>query len=494
MEQRIKIAIDSHSMLRIIDCEPGVIQELSDYYTFEVPGAKYMPAVKAKRWDGKIRMLNRKTGEINSGLYYSIKKFCQARNYILEIDCRGFDHPEDKNKINHISMIDWIESLDAPFKPMDYQYEAFTHAVTHKRSILRSPTASGKSFIIYLLIQWFLKYHDDDEEKVILIVPTTSLVEQMYNDFKEYGMKDIDKNVHRIYSGKDKETEKRVIISTWQSIFKLHVSWFKKFGCIIGDEVHGFKATSLSSIMNKSVNAKYRWGTTGTLDGTEVNQLLLEGLYGPVKIVTESHKLQERGILSKLEINMIVLKHDKDKNSQNEKLTYQQEVDYIIEHQKRNNFISNLAVSLEGNTLIMFNYVDRHGEVLRNILEKKVEDRGKKLYYVSGKVHVDDREQIRKIVDNNNNSILLASYGTFSTGINIKNIHNIIFAISSKSQIRVLQTIGRGLRLSKDGSTTRLYDISDYMGRNNFSMRHCEERKNIYSNEKWNYKVLKINI
>lgn len=479
-----------HAFLQLVECSPHIVAELSEHFTFEVPGAKFMPSVKKRQWDGKIRMLDRKTGQINAGLYWAIKRFAIERGYGIKVDDGPFGFPYDKNKVNHMETMEWLNTLGIPFNPRDYQYDAITHGIENKRCILISPTGSGKSFIIYLLMRWYISKYD---EKVLIVVPTTSLVEQLYSDFQSYGF-DADKNCHKIYSGKDKETEKQIIITTWQSVYKLHPTWFHQYGCIFGDEVHGFKATSLSSIMNKSKNAEYRWGTTGTLDGTQVNKLVLEGLFGPVKQVTTTSALQKKKELAQLDIDIIQLQYDKETCASLKNAKYHEEIDFLVTNERRNKFIRNLACSLDGNTLVLFNLVEKHGKVLRDLIESKLE-KDRKLFYVSGETKTSDREAVRAIVEKQSNSIILASLGTFSTGINIRNIHNIIFASPSKSQIRVLQSIGRGLRLSDDGSTTRLYDIADDLrsdNKPNFTLRHSAERIKIYTSENFNYKISQV--
>jgi len=488
----ITLKMKDYSMLRILEAEPGVIQELSEHFTFEVPGAKFMPAVKQRRWDGKIRLLNRTNGEINAGLYWAIKEWAMSRGIGIKVEDGPYGYPYEQNQIEHLKLTNWIKNLGVPFEARDYQYDAVTHAIQNKRCVLISPTGSGKSFIIYMLMRWYIENHD---KKVLLIVPTTSLVEQMHKDFSEYGY-DADKFCHKIYSGKDKQTDKRIIITTWQSIYKLAPKWFEDFGCIFGDEVHGFKSKSLSSIMNKSLHAQYRFGTTGTLDGSQVHKLVLEGLFGPVKRVTTTSELQEKNQLAKLNIDILQLTYGKNEKLPLKDCTYQEEIDFLVSHNKRNNFIRNLALSLNGNTLILFNLVERHGKVLRDLLEEKIsEDR--KLFYVSGEVKTDDREAIRKIVETQESAIVLASLGTFSTGINIRNIHNIIFASPSKSQIRVLQSIGRGLRLSDDGRDTKLYDVADDLRTGkvpNFTLRHSAERIKIYKSEAFPFRVTEVSL
>jgi superfamily II DNA or RNA helicase len=248
--------------------------------------------------------------------------------------------------------------------------------------------------------------------------------------------------------------------------------------------------------MNKSIKAEYRFGTTGTLDGTQVHKLVLEGLFGPVHRVTTTHELQKRETLAKVDIDIVLLKYAREHCQLTDKRTYQDEIDFIVKYEKRNKFIANLAVNQTGNTLVLFNLVDKHGKVLRDLIEEKLQD-GQRLFYVSGETKTNDREQIRNIVDRQKNSIILASLGTFSTGINIRNIHNIIFASPSKSQIRVLQSIGRGLRVSDDGSACKLYDIADdlhYKSKKNFTLLHSAERIKIYNREKFPYKITQVPI
>jgi len=487
----IELKLKDYSMLKV-NCASSVAQELSDYFCFEVPGAKYMPAVKRRVWDGKIRLFNSMNGEINAGLYDAIKTFAKRRGYVVEYLESSYGFPHEKNKLNHLKNMSWISQLGLPFAPRDYQYDAFTHALEHKRGVLLSPTGSGKSMIIYLLLRYYFDSYDKD---MLVIVPTTGLVQQMVSDFESYGF-DTNTNCHLIYSGKEKNTGKRVVITTWQSIHRLPPKWFENFGAIFGDECHGFKAKSLSSIMNKAINAEYRFGTTGTLDGTETNRMVLEGLFGPVKKVTTTAVLQKAKQLAPLNIDILLLKYKEEYCKTVEKATYQEEIDFLVSYKKRNLFIRNLTLSLEGNTLVLFNLVDKHGKVLKELIQDKIEE-GRKLFYVSGETKTSDREAVRGIVEKQTNSIVLASLGTFSTGINIRNIHNIIFASPSKSQIRVLQSIGRGLRVSEDGRDTKLYDIADdlrYQGKANFTMRHCAERIKIYKSEQFNYKLVEVDI
>ena len=491
MEQ-ISVQLNNYSMMNI-DCSRGIAQELSEYFSFYVPGYKFMPAYKNKVWDGKIRLFNSMTGELGAGLYVYLLKFATERSYSVDTEEShqyGFPFPAEQ-PLQYMSDLLADEAL--PFQPRDYQYDAIEKALKRTRAILLSPTGSGKSFIIYLIMQYWLR-HFSNNNKVLVIVPTTSLVEQMHQDFIDYGYKPED--LHRIYSGKDKTTNKRIIISTWQSIYKLQKKWFSQFGMVIGDECHGFKSKSLSSIMNKATEAKYRFGLTGTLDGTQTHRLVLEGLFGPVYKVTTTKKLQDNNTLAPLDIKVLLLNYSEEVRKNFGKKTYQEEIDFIIGHEARNRLISNLALDAEGNTLILFNRVDAHGKPLFELINSKVNE-NRKVFFVSGEVATGDREAIRKIVEGQKNAIIVASLGTFSTGINIRNLHNIVFASPSKSQIKVLQSIGRGLRKSDDGRITTLYDVADdlhWKSQQNYTLLHSAERVKIYGKEQFKYKIIKVNI
>ena len=313
----------------------------------------------------------------------------------------------------------------------------------------------------------------------------------MYSDFIDYGWKD--EHIHRVYAGHDKGSKKPVVISTWQSLYKLHRPYFAQYGCIIGDEAHLFKAKSLTDIMARSADCKYRFGLTGTLDGTQTHRLVLEGLFGKVTQVTTTKELMDDETLAKLDIDCVVLKHTDEECKRIKKYTYAEELNYIVSHTKRNKFIENLCKTIKGNTLVLFQLVDKHGVLLHNEIKKL----DKKVFFVYGGTTTETREKIRGIVEKEKDSLIIASYGTFSTGINIRNINNIVFASPSKSKIRVLQSIGRGLRKMENKSVVRLFDIADnasYKSRQNFTYRHFTERLNIYKGENFNYKVSKVNL
>ena len=486
-----------------IQTEPSIEMELSEHFCFFVPGYKFMPSYKNRLWDGKIRLFDQRKKTLYCGLYKYLKEFADARQYEIVVENSAFGRPDAIQKIETSYITDGL-TLTAggqKIEPRDYQLAALEHALSNKKTLLLSPTASGKSLIIYMAMRAFL---DSSELNVLLIVPTTSLVEQMYSDFADYSQYDewsAEENCHKIYSGREKyNLQQRVIITTWQSIYKERSPWFQNYGMVIGDEAHNFKAKSLTAILEKCVNAEYRMGTTGTLDGTQTHQLVLEGLFGPVHKVTTTKKLIDDKALADLQIDVLLLKYKDEICREVVKKDYQAEMDFIVKYEPRNNFISNLAMDLEGNTLVLFQYVDKHGKPLHNMLRERFDAlprNERKLFYVSGETDVDTREEIRAITETQDNAIIVASMGTFSTGINIKRLHNIIFASPSKSQIRVLQSIGRGLRKSADGRATKVFDIADdlhWKSKKNYTLNHAAERIKIYAKEKFKYKLYDVKI
>jgi len=469
-----------------INAEPHVYYELADQFTFEVPGAKFSPAYKKKFWDGKIRLLNIQTGEIYVGLLDKIIQFCRDHEYTYEfVDNKYFGLPFEINKM--ISMQGVKDYMNAICKhsPRDYQIEGVYDALRHNRKLLISPTASGKSLMIYAIVRYFV----ERKKSILIVVPTTSLVEQMYKDFADYGW-DVGSFCHKIYAGKERETNSQVIITTWQSIYKLPRKYFERFSVVIGDEAHQFKSKSLISIMTKLHQAKYRFGFTGTLDGTQTHKWVLEGLFGPSYKIIKTDELMKKGHVATLDINVLLLKHPPNKFE-----TFEDEVQYIITHNRRNNFIKNLALDLKGNTLILFARVEGHGEPLYNLINNNNVIENRQVFFVHGGVDTKSREEVRAITERENNAIIIASYGTFSTGINIKNLHNVIFASPSKSRIRNLQSIGRVLRKGENKTKATLYDIADdisYKSKKNYTLNHLIERIKVYNEENFNYDIVNI--
>jgi len=470
-----------------IACESSIGEELSDYFSFFIPGFQFTPLFRKGLWDGKVRLYNRRDGTLPGGLCGYLQKFAAERSYPLEID----DPILLTNSFSLVEAEAFAHSLGLPHVSRDYQIEAFAQSIRNKRALIVSPTASGKSLIIYLIVRYLQRTH----KKGVIIVPTTSLVEQLFGDFKTYGW-DADAHIHRLYAGKEKQAHHFLTISTWQSLHRQTPEYLKQFDFVIGDEAHQFKAKSLTDIMSNLIHADVRIGTTGTLDGTKTHRLVLEGHFGPVFQVVTTKQLMDAGTVSELKIKCLVLKYPEDVRKAMRKCTYPEEYEAMVQNKSRALFVRNLALSLKGNTLVLFQLVEKHGKPMFEDLYKQAGDT-REVFFIYGGTDTIAREEIRKVMESRNNAIIVASYGTFSTGINIKNLHNVIFAAPSKSRIRNLQSIGRGLRTADGKTHATLFDIVDDLrvGKHvNFLLKHYVERSSIYQSEKFTFKQYFIDL
>jgi len=473
--------------------DESIEYDLSQFFTFEVPGARFTPAFRARLWDGKIRLYDLLRKTLYVGLLDYVIKF--ADRHDLEIEYKN--DVLIYEKVSHEQVSTYMQELNFPTKieVRDYQIDAIQRALYSKRAILLSPTGSGKSLIIYTICRW----HLENNKKCIVVVPTTSLVEQMYSDFADYSTEngwDVSDHCQKLYSGFTKEFTSDILFTTWQSIYTQPKAWFDQFNVVIGDEAHQFKAKSLTNIMEKMTEISVKIGTTGSLDDSKINKLVLEGVFGPTYKVTSTRALMDDNKLAELQINAIILKYDEATRKEFNKSTYQQEMNYLVTNEKRNKFIRNLALKCEGNTLLLFQYVEKHGSVLHDLIKAKVAE-GRKVFFIHGGTEVADREGIRKIVAKENNAIIIASFGVYSTGINIPSIENVIFASPSKSKIRNLQSIGRGLRLNAGKKYCTLYDIADdlhWKAWKNHTLKHAAERYKLYTEEEFSIKLVEVDL
>jgi superfamily II DNA or RNA helicase len=433
------------------------------------------------------------TQELYTGLIPYVKAFAALNNYTVENIIPAEPDP-------YLDVGQYLENLKLmghgkPIDIRDYQIDAIQHAIFNKRCLLLSPTGSGKSLIIYGI----MRHHLEKGRRQLILVPTTSLVEQLYTDFQDYssanGFK-VSEHIHRVYAGKDKEADYPIIISTWQSLYQLPKKYFERFDVVFGDEAHLFKAKSLTSILNKMPHCAHRIGTTGTLDGMQTHKLILEGIFGTVHKVTTTRSLIKNNQLADLDITVLTLEYPDAQRKASRAFTYQDEMDFLTQYEPRNKFIRNLALAQTGNTLVLFQYVEKHGKQLHAQIEAKAAE-GRRIFFVYGGTDTDQREQVRHITEKENDAIIVASYGTFSTGINIRNLHNIIFASPSKSRIRNLQSIGRGLRTSENKDRCQLFDIGDDLSwktKKNFTLLHLTERIKIYNDERFDYKLVRVKL
>ena len=470
------------------DGDKSDLRMLSDYFTFKVPGAEFTPQYRSKFWDGKIRLANLRDSTIYAGLMGDITKFAKD----MDVDCY-FEGKQ--SQILEPTNTDFLDKFLDVLKPYskgeriemrDYQIEAFKTAVTKQRCLLLSPTASGKSLIIYALIRWWLETHD---RKILIIVPTVSLVGQMISDFKDYS-NDKFNNMHGITGGVEKETSERVVISTWQSIYKMPAGWFAQFGSVVVDEVHHAQAKSIQSIMNKMIICPDRIGLTGTLQEAKTHELVLKGLFGSVHKMITTKELMNRDEISQMNIRLLQLRYEEADRKKVKDMNYNEEVEFIVTHEKRNSLIAKMASTLPGNTLVVFLRLD-HGKDIFDRIETE-----KQIFYVAGETDKNTREAVRQMAESND-VVIVASLGVFSTGVNIRNLHNLVFAHPTNSKIKVLQSIGRILRKSDNGQKATVFDIIDdlkYKSRDNFALRHSNERFKYYTTEEFDYKINSIDL
>jgi superfamily II DNA or RNA helicase len=474
-----------------LECEPHILYELAPYFTFTIESAKFMPQYRGKNWNGEIRLLSTATGEIYAGLLDRVIAKIKNHGYTYEFrDNKYYGLPFEINEEISLEGVKGYMNYICNFDPYDYQINAVYECLKYNRKTIISATSSGKSYMIYSLV----RYYATKGLKCLVVFPTTSLIHQMFKDWTEYGWNP-ENHCHMIYSGQEKNTDLPVTLSTWQSIHKLDKSFFEDYDCVVVDECHGCKSKSLIDIMKKSHNAKYRFGFTGTLSNggkdSQTHEWVIAGLFGPSYKAVGTKELIDKGRASKLDIQCLVLKHKPQKFEK-----YEDEIQFIIGNERRNKFIKNLALDLKGNTLILFSRVESHGLLLYELINNDSEIE-RKVFFIHGGVDVREREEVREITERENNAIIVASYGVFSTGISIKNLHNVIFASPSKSRIRNLQSIGRVLRKGNNKDKATLYDIADdttYNSRKNYTLNHFIERIKIYNEEDFNYEIIPVKI
>jgi|TARA_R110001592_G_scaffold47214_1_gene149816 superfamily II DNA or RNA helicase len=469
-----------------IDCEQHVLYELQEAFSFDVEGASFSPAYRKKFWDGKVRLCSVVKQTLPAGLTYRLCKWLDKHDYKWDFrESKYYGVPYEVDERIFYEGVELFMNKISGVKPRDYQIETVFHALKEYRKTIVSPTGSGKSLMIYSIA----RYLKSIGKRVLVVVPSKGLVEQMTGDFVDYGW-DVE-NIHKIYQGHSIDTKAPVTVTTWQSVYGLDKSWFRQFDGVIGDECHNFKAKCLQGIMKKMPDAKWRYGFTGTLDGKNVHKLILEGQFGPVYRTTTSSDLMDKGFLAQLKVEIITLKHEPQSFK-----TYNDEIELIGLMEERNRFITNLSCDLKGNVLVLFSRVEKHGLPLHEMIQSKT---NRPVHLIYGDTKVDVREDVRSIAEKSNDNLILGSYGTMSTGVNIKNLHHVVFASPSKSRIRVLQSIGRGLRKAKGKESVLLYDIADdFRGgkivKNNFTLNHLAERIKFYIDEDFTYRITELTL
>lgn len=459
----------------------GFEQELADMMTFDVPGAKYMPAFRTGFWDGKIRLYNRRDRQIYAGLYERITAYCDKEGYEYE--------PLESMMATDFATIDaerFAASLNLPFEPRDYQIEAFVACIRNQRQVILLPTGSGKSLTVYIIAR-FLNHIG---KRVLIIVPNLNLIHQIDSDFTSYNLQE---EVALIFGGQQKKTDAKITISTWQSLHKVSKEWFRQFGGVIVDEAHGAKASAITKLLTKMEHCPYRIGFTGTLDGADSNEMTIEGLLGPIKVVRTTKELIDQKHLASLQIKCVILRHGPDTVRAARQVDYQSEIDLLTTDPKRADFLNRLILSLKTTTLVIFHRI-AHGQQIYDLLKQSTD---RPVYLIHGLVKGEERERIRHIVEQQPNAVIIGSTGTVSTGINIPSLRNIIFASPSKARIKIIQSIGRTLRKTDTKLEATLIDVADDLSSGswrNYTLNHYVERLKLYVSEQHKFKQYKVKL
>lgn len=484
-----------------ITCSNRISGELSNFFSAYADNYKWMPKFKNGIWDGKIRVYDSVNNTLPIGLLYMLHRFCKRGKYTFDQDFK-IGCFVDRSEFEK-----FVSSLNISFDIRDYQLQAAYDAITKQHLNISSSTSSGKSLLIYIIIRWMIK----ENKKVLLVCPSTQLVEQMFSDFYSYGWNEVEDKVCMIYSGQERLVHRPVQISTWQSVYtKKDEELLSTYNCMILDENHGASANAkaVTNLAKNCINASYRIGLSGSFpnEGT-ADWLTVTGVTGTIAVYSTYKTLQEEGYIADFKIIPVILSYPMnirmktyqigvtdDEITETEK--YNLESDFVNSLECRNKFITKLVSNLKGNTLILFKKKELHGIPLYEYIKEIVKD--KKIVYIDGDVSVKDREAIRDMMEKRDDVVLVASLGTTSTGISIKNLHNLIFAVGTKSKIKTIQSIGRILRLNHNKDKVLVFDIVDDMRIKdtkakiffkNYSYKHYQERLKIYADNNFEVEV-----
>ncbi|HET8688834.1 MAG TPA: DEAD/DEAH box helicase family protein [Methanosarcina sp.] len=499
----MKIEKFDESFIRV-SATSDIQQGIRDFFTFKAPGYKFNPRFKAKLWNGDISLYDTRTNKLPIGLLDLLKQYAERVEEDIEIIPNQHYTDLAPDYINFDEFASFVEELNLSndkgerITATDYQIDAAYEALCQRRLVLEMPTGSGKSLTIYIIIRYLMEL----DKRISLVVPSISLVKQMISDFMEYSILngfDIDYVTTLLYSGQERNFENPLLISTWQTLSKMIKTSYgfkalNSYDAIIVDEAHVAKGVELQKVLAGATSVPYKIGMTGTIDKQKINELTIIGSLGPIRKVVTTRELMDRGNLSSMVIRGLVLQYDEAISKQVKGFSYKEEIDYLCGNEKRNNLIANLALATSGTTMILCNYVKNHLIPLYEIIKEKAKKTGRPVYAIYGDIDPDERERIRKVAMEED-CILVCSFATCQAGLNCPKIDTVIFAAPSRSSIRVLQSIGRGLRRSINKTMMTLVDIVDdmrYKKHNNTTFDHFMERMKMYRVEQFDVQLKEI--
>lgn len=478
----ISIERANASFIRVYTSDEGIRKTVHEHFTYEEPG---FVRNKWTKWDGVVKLFKLRGNLLPYGCLSMLLDLCKANDWSYVVDSA---FKNDITSVTRQELTDWATTLDIrsqgiPIDPYEYQLEALYLGVKYNRMVILAATSAGKSLIAYMLTRYYEMLSNDDGKKILILVPSQMLVDQMYADFRDYSTHngwDVNNNVHCIMEGRPKNADKMVYISTWQSIYEEDEEYFKAFGRIINDETHLSSGKSITHIMNSSTNAYQRVGMTGTLKAEKVHPILVMSLFGPIRRVVTTRQLINAGRATDVNIKMFQLNYPNIEREYISQCKYQQEIEFLVGHRHRNKVLASLAVSVKGNTLVMFDRLE-HIDNVCAVLDKM--NHGKSVYVITGDVNKDERAVIKAIAEREDGVIVLGTSGCVSTGLSIKKLRNLVFAHPSKSIIKTLQAVGRILRLHSEKGDANVYDLVDdfsHDGKPNYSLKHSLERWGMY--------------
>ncbi len=495
----MKLHIDDTKEFLVIDeCTQQEYDQLKISYNKDVKKARFSPQFKAGTWDGKINFLRNKY--LPASTYHYLFNLAEEFRFPCEIsnlDCL-FD-----NDIDYDEFKDWCDEFfkDAEKKPRYYQVDSAYKGLKYRRCMLQLATSAGKTFIAFMMIAWLMTHRN--VKKVMMVVPGIDLVLQPTADFNEYNNGKLDIKIQQIFSGCKVTPDANIYIGTYQSLRSECASFFQQFDMVITDEVHKACSASQIKIMDQC-KFPYRIGLSGTIPTTKyADGLTLVSNFGPIVVDIKAKQLQEEGFISDCKITQVRLDYTTDKQKdafKNAKKNlvkigkgkdmFQLESKFVNESEKRFFIIAKLIAATKKNTMVLFNGKD-YGQKLFKWMK---ENTTKMVYYIDGDIDKKVREEIRKRMEIRDDVVLIASFGTSSTGISINNIFNIFFITSYKSISTILQSIGRGLRKSEKINKffVNIYDISDNLYSGSYEMAHARERIKIYESQGFPYEIKKL--
>ena len=491
-------------ILTLVESEKVERGQLSKSLTKKLEYYNFLPMQVKKRWNGVISYFHQDK-YVPSGLWMELRDIAKKYNFPIEIE--GL-----RNLFFDIDGQEFKDYVDKKFEgskmpPRGYQIDAAYKILKHNLCISELATSAGKSLIVFIVFSYLLD--NKINKRCLMIVPTINLVIQAFEDFHEYnnGLKEENKtvlNIKQIHGGESKDftMDQNIFVGTFQSLILFPDTFLHAFDVVCVDETHKAKAKTIQDIIGKCTNAVRKFGLTGTVPkkGT-LDWLTLQAYLGPLVTEIKAKELQDAGFISKLFINVIEIHHeDKIKEGfdvvsstiEDKARLLKMEQDTVIQSTKRKEIIKRVVNKCDGNQLVLFHRTS-YGKELHKYLKENTD---KDVYYIDGGVNKDVRNEIKHLMENGTDKVLVASYGTLSTGVSIKNIHYIHLTESFKSDVIIRQSLGRGLRLHKDKALLYVFDYTDVLRttKKNLLYFHSKARQKIYDEQQFPYKIKEVRL